>query len=106
MQTIHLIAAARPNFMKIAPLYHALKAEPWCQTSIVHTGQHYDANMSDAFFRDLRRPKPHFHLEVGSGSHAEQTGGVMIEYEKVVNAHRRPADDHGLGRGIGRNRSK
>ena len=81
---VHLVAAARPNFMKIAPLYHALSREPWCRSQIVHTGQHYDANMSDAFFRDLRLPMPHFHLEVGSGTHAEQTGGVMIAYEKVA----------------------
>jgi UDP-N-acetylglucosamine 2-epimerase (non-hydrolysing) len=54
----------------------------------VHTGQHYDANMSDAFFRDLKLPTPHFHLEVGSGSHAEQTGGVMIAYEKVAVAEK------------------
>ena len=80
---VHLIAAARPNFMKIAPLYHALTSTTWCSASIVHTGQHYDPNMSDAFFRDLRLPKPHFHLEVGSGSHAEQTAGVMVAYEKV-----------------------
>ena len=82
--TVHLIAAARPNFMKIAPLYHALAREDWCLPQIVHTGQHYDANMSDAFFRDLGLPRPHFHLEVGSGTHAEQTGGVMIAYEKVA----------------------
>lgn len=88
MKNIHLIAAARPNFMKIAPLYHALSREPWCRVSIVHTGQHYDQNMSDAFFRDLRLPKPHFHLEVGSGTHAQQTGNVMIEYEKVAMAER------------------
>ena len=81
---IHLIAAARPNFMKIAPLYHALVRESWCRPQIVHTGQHYDANMSDAFFRDLQLPSPHFNLEVGSGSHAEQTGGVMIAYEKLA----------------------
>ncbi|MGH8194164.1 MAG: non-hydrolyzing UDP-N-acetylglucosamine 2-epimerase [Woeseiaceae bacterium] len=82
-KTIHLIAAARPNFMKVAPLYHALKATDWCDPKIVHTGQHYDFNMSDAFFRDLGLPAPAFHLGVGSGSHAEQTGGVMIAYEKV-----------------------
>ncbi len=82
--SVHLVAAARPNFMKIAPLYHALARESWCRPQIVHTGQHYDANMSDAFFRDLRLPTPHFHLEVGSGTHAEQTGGVMIAYEKVA----------------------
>jgi UDP-N-acetylglucosamine 2-epimerase (non-hydrolysing) len=80
---IHLIAAARPNFMKVAPLYHALAQEKWCTPHIVHTGQHYDANMSDAFFRDLRLPEPAHHLEVGSGTHAEQTGRTMIAYEAV-----------------------
>jgi UDP-N-acetylglucosamine 2-epimerase (non-hydrolysing) len=80
---IHLIAAARPNFMKVAPLYHALKDESWCQVAIVHTGQHYDTNMSHAFFRDLGLPDPHYHLGVGSGSHAEQTAGVMVAYEKT-----------------------
>lgn len=81
---LHLVAAARPNFMKVAPLYHAAAATNWVEPVIVHTGQHYDANMSDAFFHDLRLPSPHFHLGVGSGSHAEQTGGVMIAYEKVA----------------------
>src|SRR5215469_4289104 len=83
--SIHLIAAARPNFMKVAPLLHALRAEPWCRVALVHTGQHYDANMSDAFFRDLRLPEPDFHLGIGSGSHAEQTGGVMVAYERLCN---------------------
>ena len=87
-QTIHLIAAARPNFMKIAPLYHALARETWCRVAIVHTGQHYDANMSDTFFRDLRLPDPAFHLDVGSGSHGQQTGAVMIAYESVVERDR------------------
>lgn len=82
--TIHLIAAARPNFMKIAPLYHELRKTGWASPIIVHTGQHYDINMSDAFFRDLELPEPHIHLGVGSGTHAEQTGRVMIEYEKVL----------------------
>ena len=80
---IHLIAAARPNFMKIAPLYHALRATDWAEPLLVHTGQHYDHNMSDAILADLGVPEPDFHLGVGSGSHAEQTGGVMIAYEKV-----------------------
>jgi UDP-N-acetylglucosamine 2-epimerase (non-hydrolysing) len=80
---VHLIAAARPNFMKVAPLYHALSRQSWAEARIVHTGQHYDANMSDAFFRDLRLPAPAHHLEVGSGSHAEQTGRTMIAYEAV-----------------------
>jgi UDP-N-acetylglucosamine 2-epimerase (non-hydrolysing) len=81
---IHLIAAARPNFMKIAPLYHALKNAAWAEPAIVHTGQHYNLNMSDVFFRDLGLPKPDIHLGVGSGTHAEQTGQVMIAYEKVL----------------------
>jgi UDP-N-acetylglucosamine 2-epimerase (non-hydrolysing) len=87
-KVVHLIAAARPNFMKVAPLYHALARESWCEPRIVHTGQHYDANMSDAFFRDLRLPEPVHHLEVGSGTHAEQTGRTMIAYELVCTAGR------------------
>lgn len=82
-QKVHLIAAARPNFMKVAPLYHVLKSEDWCEPLLVHTGQHYDVNMSDAFFADLRLPAPDYHLGVGSGSHAEQTAAVMVNYEKI-----------------------
>ena len=85
---IHLIAAARPNFMKVAPLYHALKATDWATPLLVHTGQHYDHNMSDAILQDLGVPNPDFHLGVGSGTHAEQTGGVMIAYEKICLKHR------------------
>jgi UDP-N-acetylglucosamine 2-epimerase (non-hydrolysing) len=70
--------------MKVAPLYHALKKEHWSYPVIVHTGQHYDFNMSDAFFEDLGLPNPDIHLGVGSGSHAEQTGKVMMSYEKVL----------------------
>jgi len=69
--------------MKVAPLFHALRREAWCDVALVHTGQHYDANMSDAFFRDLGLPQPDHHLGVGSGTHAEQTGGVMIAYERL-----------------------
>ena len=87
-KTIHLIAGARPNFMKIAPLYHALKKEDWAVSIIVHTGQHYDINMSDAFFQDLSLPEPNIHLNVGSGTHAEQTAKVMMAYEKVLMADR------------------
>src|SRR5687767_2206780 len=83
-QRIHLVAAARPNFMKVAPLWHALAAAPGFTPVLIHTGQHYDVNMSDAFFADLRLPEPDHHLGIGSGSHAEQTGGVMIAYEKVA----------------------
>ena len=80
---VHLICAARPNFMKIAPLYHALRKEAWAKPFIVHTGQHYDLNMSDAFFEDLGIPQPDINLEVGSGSHAEQTARVMLAFEPV-----------------------
>ena len=68
---IHLVAAARPNFMKVAPLYHAMKETADMVPVLVHTGQHYDADMSDTFLDDLGLPKPDFHLSVGSGSHAE-----------------------------------
>lgn len=85
---IHLIAAARPNFMKVAPLYHALVIDPTFQPQIVHTGQHYDPNMSAAFFDDLGLPEPDYHLNVGSGTHAEQTAGVMVAYEKIAIAER------------------
>ena len=74
--------------MKVAPLYHALKKTDWANPILVHTGQHYDHNMSDAILRDLRLPVPDFHLGVGSGTHAEQTGGVMIAYEKICDQHR------------------
>jgi UDP-N-acetylglucosamine 2-epimerase (non-hydrolysing) len=70
--------------MKVAPLYHALKREEWAKPVIVHTGQHYDLNMSDAFFKDLGLPQPDIYLNVGSGTHAEQTGRVMMAYEKIV----------------------
>ena len=85
---VHLIAAARPNFMKVAPLYHVLQRAPWCAPVLVHTGQHYDHNMSGAFLAELGLPAPDHHLGVGSGSHAEQTAGVMLAYEKVCLAER------------------
>src|SRR5258708_3415126 len=74
--------------MKIAPLYHALAACDWAVPIIVHTGQHYDANMSDAFLADLGLPKPDHNLEIGSGTHAEQTAGVMVAYERLCLAAR------------------
>lgn len=80
---IHLIAAARPNFMKIAPLWHKMREHNELEPVIVHTGQHYDANMSDAFFADLRLPSPDIHLGVRGNGHAETVGRTMIEYEKV-----------------------
>lgn len=80
------VVGARPNFMKIAPFCKALKAHPEVQHILVHTGQHYDVRMSDAFFTDLGIPAPDVHLNIGSGTHAEQVGRTMIEFEKVVKA--------------------
>jgi UDP-N-acetylglucosamine 2-epimerase (non-hydrolysing) len=80
---IHLIAAARPNFMKIAPLFHQLKTAEWARSVLIHTGQHYDPQMSDVFWQELGLPAPDLHLGVGSGSHAEQTARVMLAYEQV-----------------------
>jgi UDP-N-acetylglucosamine 2-epimerase (non-hydrolysing) len=85
---VHLIAGARPNFMKVAPLYHALAAETWCRPVLVHTGQHYDPAMSQAFLDDLGLPAPDESLDIGSGTHAEQTARVMIAYEAVCQARR------------------
>jgi UDP-N-acetylglucosamine 2-epimerase (non-hydrolysing) len=79
------VVGARPNFMKVAPIVAAMKARPEkFQPLVVHTGQHYDADMSDSFFRDLNLPQPDTHLEVGSGSHAVQTAAVMQRFEPVV----------------------
>lgn len=86
---ILLVAAARPNFMKIAPLWRALAARPAdFEPVLIHTGQHYDRNMSDVFFADLGLPQPHAHLGVGSGSHAEQTAGVILAFESVCRLQR------------------
>ncbi len=79
------IVGARPNFMKVAPIYAEMKRRPSeFAPMIVHTGQHYDAAMSDAFFDDLGMPKPDVYLGVGSGSHAVQTAKIMTEFEPVV----------------------
>jgi len=86
---IYLIAAARPNFMKIAPIWRAMSAPgSRCDPVLIHTGQHYDKNMSDVFFRDLGLPTPDIHLGVGGGSHAEQSAGVMIKFEKLCQERR------------------
>ncbi|MEE9184325.1 MAG: UDP-N-acetylglucosamine 2-epimerase (non-hydrolyzing), partial [Acidimicrobiia bacterium] len=87
--TIHLVAGTRPNFMKVAPVYHALKDQDWCRPVLVHTGQHYDPEMSGAFLTDLQLPEPDYQLNVGSGSHAVQTAGVMVAYERIC-LERRP----------------
>ncbi len=82
--TVLSVVGARPNFMKVAPLYRALRGAPHFQQHLVHTGQHYDWDMSRSFFEDLELPDPDFNLEVGSGSHAEQTAGVMVRLEPVI----------------------
>jgi len=86
---LDLIAGARPNFMKVAALHEAGRAFPDIAMRLIHTGQHYDVSMSDVFFRDLGLPEPTRHLEVGSGTHAAQTGAIMQRYEAWV-AESRP----------------
>ena len=79
-----MVAGARPNFMKIAPLMKALEGDRDFDITLIHTGQHYDDNMSGQFFRDLGIPEPQFHLEVGSGTHAQQTAEIMRRIEPVL----------------------
>lgn len=78
-----LVAGARPNFMKIAPLFKTAGKYPAVDCKIVHTGQHYDYEMSQAFFEDLNLPKPHFFLNAGSGTHAQQTARIMVAFEEL-----------------------
>ncbi|MHA1292376.1 MAG: non-hydrolyzing UDP-N-acetylglucosamine 2-epimerase [Promethearchaeota archaeon] len=82
-KSIYLVAGARPNFMKIAPIVKLLKKEK-IPFKIIHTGQHYDYNMSKIFFDDLGIPQRDIYLNVGSASHAVQTARIMIEFEKVL----------------------
>ncbi len=81
---IALVAGARPNFVKIAPLLEAVRAFPGLEPFVVHTGQHYDDAMSAAFFRDLEMPEPDRNLGVGSGSHAVQTARVMERFDALL----------------------
>jgi UDP-N-acetylglucosamine 2-epimerase (non-hydrolysing) len=80
---IYLIAGARPNFMKIAPVYRESIKHHGVVCKIIHTGQHYDYDMSQTFFDDLEIPEPDHFLNAGSGSHAEQTSKIMIAFEKL-----------------------
>lgn len=88
MALIDLIAGARPNFMKVGPIIRAIQARAAAGSSLryrlVHTGQHYDERMSGDFFRQLRIPAPDVNLEVGSGTQAEQTAGIMVKYEQLL----------------------
>ena len=79
-----VLAGARPNFMKVAPLMAALGKDPAFETILIHTGQHYDESMSGSFLRDLQIPPPRHHLQVGSGSHAQQTAEIMRRLEPVL----------------------
>jgi UDP-N-acetylglucosamine 2-epimerase (non-hydrolysing) len=89
MLNILHVVGARPNFMKVAPVRAALDSRLTCSQRLVHTGQHYDTNMSDIFFQQLGLPQPDVSLGVGSGSHAVQTAQIMMRFEEVV-AHKRP----------------
>jgi UDP-N-acetylglucosamine 2-epimerase (non-hydrolysing) len=83
VKILHVVGA-RPNFMKVAPIIAALRNREGVRQVLVHTGQHYDAKMSDVFFRDLGMPDPDIHLGVGSGTHAQQTAKVMAEIEPTL----------------------
>jgi UDP-N-acetylglucosamine 2-epimerase (non-hydrolysing) len=83
MHILHVVGA-RPNFMKAAPVYHALRTRPGMRQTLVHTGQHYDRNLSDVFFSQLEIPAPDVNLGVGSGTHARQTADIMTGFEQVL----------------------
>jgi len=80
------VVGARPNYMKVAPLYEAMKGQPGFEPTIVHTGQHYDAAMSELFFQQLGLPEPDYYLGVGSGAHGAQTAKIMLGFEEVAGA--------------------
>jgi UDP-N-acetylglucosamine 2-epimerase (non-hydrolysing) len=80
---VFLVAGARPNFMKIAPIYREATKYRAIECKIVHTGQHYDYDMSETFFEDLDLPRPSFFLDSGSGSHAVQTAKIMVGFEEI-----------------------
>ena len=87
MHILHVVGA-RPNFMKAAPVLQALARQEGIRQTLVHTGQHYDFNMSDVFFQQLGMPAPDINLEVGSGSHAQQTSQIIARFEAVVVEHK------------------
>lgn len=94
MKNLTIVAGARPNFMKIAPLIHQIqkkqKEGEELSFRLIYTGQHYDKNLSDTFFEELNIPKPNSNLQVGGGTQAEQTAGIMIGFEKELNEN--PSD--------------
>lgn len=88
MNSIYLVAGARPNFMKIAPIVRALEAHGGLGYKIIHTGQHYDREMNEVFFEELGIPAPDVFMGAGGGSHAEQTAKIMLGFEQLCQAER------------------
>ena len=81
---VDVIAGARPNFMKVAALFAVASDFPTLQLRLIHTGQHYDENMSGVFLQELELPQPAYYLGAGSGGHTAQTASIMTRYDKVV----------------------
>lgn len=88
MPNIFLVAGARPNFMKIAPIVRAIQAHGGLEFQIIHTGQHYDREMNDVFFEELGIPEPDIFMAAGGGSHAQQTAKIMVAFEELCQATR------------------
>lgn len=88
MKTIYLVAGARPNFMKIAPIVRAIQAHGGLQYQIIHTGQHYDREMNEVFFEELGIPQPDIFMAAGGGSHAQQTAKIMVAFEEYCEKQR------------------
>ena len=88
LPNVYLVAGARPNFMKIAPIIRALKVDGMLRYTLVHTGQHYDRDMNEVFFEELGIPEPDVFMGCGSGSHAQQTAKIMIGFEELCTAGR------------------
>lgn len=88
MKVIYLVAGARPNFMKIAPIVRSIQAHGGLAYKIIHTGQHYDREMNDVFFEELDIPEPDVFMAAGGGTHAQQTGKIMLAFEEYCQSHR------------------
>ncbi|HQR38638.1 MAG TPA: UDP-N-acetylglucosamine 2-epimerase (non-hydrolyzing) [Blastocatellia bacterium] len=88
MPNVYLVAGARPNFMKIAPIIRAIEADRRLRYKLIHTGQHYDRDMNDVFFEDLGIPQPSLFMGCGGGTHAQQTAKIMVGFEELCVANR------------------